>query len=73
MSVYNKGTDRATLQGNPAVSFADTGFSEYQACMTNRTPCDGTGYNARLIDSGQKSLTIKQNPNSIGTTEFQIQ
>ena len=73
MSVYNKGTDKAILQDNPAVSFADTGFTEYQSCTTNRNPCDGTGYNARLTDSGQKSLTIKQKPNSTGVTEGQIQ
>ncbi len=71
MSVYNKGTDKAILQDNPASSFADTGFTEYQACTTNRTPCDGTGYNARLTDSGQKSLTIKQSLNSTGVTESQ--
>ncbi len=73
MQVFNKGNDRSVLQNNPAVNSAGAGFNEYSACTTNRNPCDGTQYTARMEDSGRKSLNIKQRQNSAGVTEFAVQ
>jgi len=71
LEIYNKGTGRSVLN-NPAVNNAGAGFTEYIACTTNRTPCDGTQYTARMENSGKKSLNIKQHQNSKGVTESAI-
>jgi len=72
MDVFNKGTSRAALSGNPAANYAAQGFTAYNACTNNRNPCTGTEYIAKLEDSGRKSLTVKLKPNSAGVTEAAV-
>lgn len=71
MNVYNRGTGQMALSNAPAVSSAGSGYKEYYSCSTNREPCDGRKYTARIDDSGKRSLNIQTNPNTTGVTEFE--
>ncbi|MBW4659509.1 MAG: hypothetical protein KME15_12605 [Drouetiella hepatica Uher 2000/2452] len=69
MNVYNRGTGQMSLSNAPAVSSAASGYREYYGCSTNREPCDGRKYTARIDDGGQRSLNIQLRPNTAGVTE----
>lgn len=71
MNVYNRGTGQMSLSNAPAVSSAASGYKEYYSCSTNREPCDGRKYTARIDDGGQRSLNVQIRPNTTGVTEVE--
>ncbi|NJN87941.1 MAG: SH3 domain-containing protein [Leptolyngbyaceae cyanobacterium SL_7_1] len=70
MNVYNQGANQLVLSGAPVQVIAETEYTDYVGCTTNRTNCDGTEYTARLARSGDRSLTVRLPGERRGVTQF---